>query len=240
MSVYRGYFALSGTDPQGLRCQDSFPPSKPAQYVPVYTHTPRRPKTLCAKYPSENSFVAWGCWGTCGWAGEDGNNAAELGNRARYIITENIFKGFRDNPRYGPKSGLWPRGFWSPHEFDSQGNLDGNVSRKHSAIRHCIWNGLLARTSSCACAQCVTDKRDLWQYHCNRPNGQSPRNTREAFYNDKMGRLCAGCRGGNATGMPEKVELYDTNFYSVTYLFASEAEIVNCCFRKLLRRKARD
>jgi RHS repeat-associated protein len=108
------------------------------------------------------------------------------------------------------------------------------LSREHSALRHCIWSGLLAARCSCECAQCVVDNCDLYQYAC---GGQSARNTRQALYNDEERRKCAGCTGKGSTDDRRVPASHPGQPGNGWYVRQPFTKIVECCLDKLKNGK---
>jgi RHS repeat-associated protein len=104
----------------------------------------------------------------------------------------------------------------------------------HRAIRHCVASGLLATKVGCSCAQCLGDKAEDFQDE----NGQAKRNSDRARFNNRQGRICAGCvqngdrnptsgtlcfsEGGNTVCIPKPV-----------FPTASLTQIIKCCTDKL-------
>jgi RHS repeat-associated protein len=136
----------------------------------------------------------------------------------------------------------------SPGEFDD-GVLDPDdfvmmedgtyrlAGRAHSALRHCITSGFIASAlKNCTCAACIADARDMYHYHW---EIQSPTSTRQAFYNNRERRLCAGCIGKYADSSGVYLPDDDGDPYTpapfAPVTFASKDEVVSCCKNKLKR-----
>lgn len=165
---YGDYFGLKFVDPTGTQIY-------PNPALPYNCQS-----TFCEKFPTEKDYVKSRCWLKCGIQGEFGGNAETLAMQAQELA--NAFE---------PDPSEFPDDFFGPGDITDAGTLS-YASREHSALRHCIWGGLLAASSGCGCSMCVLDSRDFQQYKCKR---QSETNTRQAFWNDGAGRECAGCTG---------------------------------------------
>ena len=222
-SLYRAYFVPGKTDPKGLFVQEGAHYRCPSQCAYMKHKDAQKPPapSFCKQFPDWESYVKCSCQAKCAGVknltkyllGFNGNGI-EAAARAKVLV---LGKGLRDDLERGPKSGIWPDGFWLPGDFTPSGDLAVG-SRKHSAIRHCIASGFAAREVGCSCSQCAIDGRDLWQYKCQK---QPPANTRQAFFNDQEGRKCAGCGGAKGNWNP-------------WFYYNSNASVIDCCWKKLL------
>ena len=90
-------------------------------------------------------------------------------------------------------------------------------------------------------AQCIGDNREIFQYiyGYGQPWGgdqQKPAPTQQGIYNNREGRLCAGCRGDNADTNP-KHHVYPHP--SIT-AWKDRQSIIDCCVDKLKKGSACD
>src|SRR5690606_30793325 len=114
------------------------------------------------------------------------------------------------------------------------------MSRAQSAFRHCVVTGLLAkRTGNCWCAACLNDERDLYQYR-DPQTRQSATSTRQAIFNGRVGRECAGCGGSDFTKtytrmVPVGLGPTGNPQHRVEPILDSEERIIQCCAQKLVQ-----
>ena len=111
--------------------------------------------------------------------------------------------------------GLKPSQFIRPQDI----NADGSIANDQltTALHHCIASGMLAKYTSGACSQCIGDNREIFQYQYGADPSQ-PANTQQSIadtmkgiYNNREGRLCAGCRGDEGQFNPPCIRTRCTN-----------------------------
>lgn len=116
--------------------------------------------------------------------------------------------------------GVWP----DLDIFTPEGRIH-HGTRQNSALRHCIWSGLMAkRIGSCGCSKCLADARDIYQA-IDPQQHQSFEHTAQSIFNNAAGRRCAGCFN---VGNPTTIEHPGAAWFPDSY-------IVQCCREGLLR-----
>ena len=90
-------------------------------------------------------------------------------------------------------------------------------SVEHRAMPHCVASGVLATKPfvGCKAAECIGTAREDAQ---NDESGQNPREGQRGKNNNRIGRGCAGCTGGNTDASPNN-RIPNTSL----------ADIIACC-----------
>ncbi len=225
---------LGLVDPSGLKGFIDGWPYWGEQPYP-FKEKPKTPSWTSWLYNITNpyaQYAAYHCANSCACSAlrklVDGVDPEELGLEAGGIAT-----------KWSIIPGEFSDGVLSPEDIveaeDGTYHLNGDGPRAHSALRHCIASGFIASAlRNCQCAACIADARDMYQYHWEK---QSPTSTQQAFFNNREGRLCAGCIGSYANVSGEQLPDDDGDFVTPPPFaevdFASKAKIVDCCKNKL-------